>query len=409
MLWRRVVVLAVLCSFADVVAESFELNGDVNLEARWYPQSPAFAGQRSSTLGFVVEPTLYGQVGERSHVTFTPLYRYDSADSHRTHGDMREAYLLTFGDWGANSWEVQVGLGRVFWGVAELHNIVDIVNQIDLVEHPRDRPKLGQPMLHVTISGNWGIAEGFILPYHRKRTFPGPSGRLRSRFPISEEASYESSDAERHVDLAVRFSHSVGLLDFGVSAFAGTSREPSFLESQVTDKSAQIGMKFVPYYELIRQIGLDAQYTTELVLYKMEAIQRNGSRDLLGEEASYQAFIFGVEHTQFALFDTGVDLTLIGEWLYDDRGQRATSVWANDLFVAGFLNFNDVQGTELVAGVLSDLNGEYRALNFELKRRVSDTWNLRVESIVNVRSDPEDLTYDGRRDSFLGVGFTYSF
>ena len=34
---------------------------------------------------------------------------------------------------------------------------------------------------------------------------------------------------------------------------------------------------------------------------------------------------------------------------------------------------------------------------------------MRLEAIVTLASDPADLTYDGRRDSFLGVDFTYSF
>ena len=32
-----------------------------------------------------------------------------------------------------------------------------------------------------------------------------------------------------------------------------------------------------------------------------------------------------------------------------------------------------------------------------------------MEAIANLSSDPDDLTYDGRRDSFLGVDFTFSF
>ena len=68
-----------------------------------------------------------------------------------------------------------------------------------------------------------------------------------------------------------------------------------------------------------------------------------------------------------------------------------------------------MHSTELVAGLLADLSHDYRALNVELKRRLSGSWTVRLEAIVNLSSDPEDLTYDGRRDSFLGVDFTYSF
>ena len=293
--------------------------------------------------------------------------------------------------------------------MAELHNLVDIVNQLDLVEHPRDRPKLGQPMAHLTVSGDWGIAELFLLPYHRKRTFPGPGGRLRSGRPIDSNAVYESGAEEHHVDFAARYSQAVGLLDFGLSAFVGTSREPSFLVGPPSGPFPAVDTTLIPYYEQIRQFGIDAQLTTGPLLYKMEAIHRSGARNLLGQEENYRAFIFGLEHTIYGLFGSAADLTVLGEWLYDDRGRRAASIWANDLFVAAFLAFNDVQGTELAAGVLGDLSRDYRALNLELKRRISGNWSMRFEAIVNLQSDPEDLTYDGRRDSFLGVGFTYSF
>ncbi len=392
---------------ADTV-QAFDLSGNLSLQTRWYPQSPAFPGQRSGTGGIVLEPTIYGELAPQTSFTFTPLYRYDSADSQRTHADLREAFLLTYGDWGENSWELRLGLDRVFWGVAEIHNLVDIVNQLDLVEHPRNRPKLGQPMVHLTIFGNWGIAESFLLPYHRKRTFPGRTGRHRPARLIDENALYEDAAEENHVDFAFRYSHSTGPFDIGLTAFAGTSREPLFID-HVPGSSSVRNTLFIPYYEQIQQLGIEAQLTTEPWLYKMEAIHRGGARNLLGQEEDYSAFIFGLERAHYGLFDSPTDLTVLTEWLYDDRGARATSVWENDLYIAGFLALNDVQGTELVAGILGDLHHDYRALNLELKRRLSGSWSMRLEAMVNLSSDPQDITYDGRRDGFVGMEFTLSF
>ena len=395
-----------LVSAVGAGAQTLDWSGDVSVQGRWYPESPAFRGQRSGTAGFVAEPTLYGEVAPGASFTLTPLHRYDSADSRRTHTDLREAYLLTWGDWGDSAWELRVGVDRVFWGVAELHNLVDVVNQLDLVEHPRDRPKLGQPMVHLTVSGDWGIAESFVLPYHRKRTFPGRAGRLRSGRLIEEDALYESGAEERHVDFAVRYGNAVGLLDFGLSGFVGTSREPFFVAA---DPRPSSDAPWIPYYGQIRQFGVDAQLTTEGWLYKLEAIRREGARNLLGREEDYHAFIVGLERSLYGLFGSGADLTVLAEWHYDDRGRRATSVWDRDLFIAGFLALNDVQGTEFVAGILSDLRHDYRALNMELKRRLSDNWSMRLEAIASLSVDPRDLTYDGRRDGFVGVGLTYSF
>ena len=391
-----------LMAAADAGAQAIDFAGKISLQGRWYPDSPAFRDQRSSTGGLVAEPTLYGEIAETTSVTVAPLYRYDSADPQRTHADLREAYLLTFGEWDENSWEIRLGFDRVFWGVAEVHNLVDIVNQVDLVEHPRDRPKLGQPMAHLTMSGDWGVAEAFLLPYHRKRTFPGPRGRHRSGYPIDDDALYESGAEERRVDVAFRYSNAVGLLDFGLSAFAGTSREPVFLPTGPAGP-------LIPYYERIRQFGVDAQLTTEPWLYKMEAIHRGGARNLLGREEDYSALILGLERTLYARFGSGTDLTVLAEWLYDGRGRRATTVWQNDLFVSGSLAFNDVQDTRLVAGLLGDLRHDYRALNLELKRRLSNSWTVRLEGVATLSADPKDLTYSGRRDSFAGVDFTFSF
>ena len=405
----RGTIAALVFVAAGAEAQDIDFSGDLSLPARWYPESPAFPDQRSTASGVVVQPTLYAESAQGSSFTLTPFYRYDSADSQRTHADVREAYMLMYGAWGENAWELRFGVDRVFWGVAELNNLVDIVNQLDLVEHPRDRPKLGQPMAHLTISGDWGIAEAFVLPYHRKRSFPGPAGRLRSSFPIDDDALYESSDEERHVDYAARYSNYVGPLDFGLSAFVGTSREPSFLFGDRTEPLSPGDASLIPYYEQIRQFGIDAQFTTETWLYKMEAIYRSGARNLLGQEEAYRASILGVERSLYGLFGSTRDLTLLAEWHHDGRGRRAPTVWGNDVFIAGFLAFNDVQGTELIAGILGDVSHDYRSVNFDLKRRLSGNWSMRIESIVVVSADPEDLTYDGRRDSFIGFDFTYSF
>ena len=165
----------------------------------------------------------------------------------------------------------------------------------------------------------------------------------------------------------------------------------------------------VPYYEQIRQFGIDAQFTTETWLYKMEAIYRKGVRNQLGQEEAYRASILGVERSLYGRFGSTRDLSLLAEWHHDGRGRRAPTVWGNDMFFAGFLAFNDVQGTELVAGILGDRRHDYRSVNFDLKRRLSGNWSMRIESIIVVSADPEDMTYDGRRDSFIGFDFTYSF
>ena len=266
-----------------------EFSGHLNAESRWFPEAGAHAGQRSLASGFVAAPELYLEDAEGRSLTLAPFFRYDNTDPRRTHADLREAYLLLFGEIGDGEWELRAGVDQVFWGVTESQHLVDIVNQVDFVEHPAGEAKLGQPMVYLTWSSEWGVMEMLGLPYHRARTFPGRAGRLRLPLVVeNEHVEYESAAKERHVDFAARYSHSFGLLDMGVSAFNGTSREPALkllLDSSGTPVLGQ-------YYAQIHQFGLDAQLTVGSWLFKLEAIQRAGARNLSGQRRGLRCVRF---------------------------------------------------------------------------------------------------------------------
>ncbi len=395
---------------AAIEIADHELSGRLALEGRWYYETGAHPGQRSHATGFVMEPKLYVEDVEGRSLTVAPFFRYDGADPRRTHLDLREAYLLLFGKIGDDEWEVRLGADRVFWGVTESRHLVDIINQTDLVEHPNEEAKLGQPMVHITWSGDWGAAEIFALPYHRERTFPGRSGRLRTQLIVdAERVSYESPAAEWHVDVAARYSQSFGPLDMGVSVFDGTSREPCLvcLPPRLDRSGAQV---LVPYYEQIRQFGLDAQLTIESWLFKIEAIHRAGARNQIGREQNYGAFVLGGEYTFNSVFGSAADLSLLGEWNYDGRGRNATNIFNDDFFLAARLAFNDVDSTEIVASILGDADHSTRSMTFELGRRLSDQWSLHLEALVILGVDKADrIHHQTRRDSFIALDLTYSF
>ena len=423
------VVAAEACAESGSFEHSF--SGRYSVESRWYPQSSAHAGQRSHATGFIAEPTLYFEDVEGRSLTLTPFFRFDGADSLRTHADLREAYLLLFGEIGDGEWEARLGIDRVFWGVAELHNPVDIVNQTDVVEHPDEKTKLGQPLAHLTFSGDWGTAELFALPWHRERTYPGRHGRLRPGLVVDHNlVEYESGAEERHLDVAARYSHSFGPLDLGLSVFDGTSREPalrpaSFRPLPPLPAGIPIptcdGIPVVafptalaPYYPQIRQFGLDAQLTTESVLLKLEAIHRAGAPNLpdcqhpFGEE-DYAAFVIGGEYTFYSVLESAIDLSLLGEWHYDDRGRRSTRPFQNDVFLAGRLALNDVEGTEIIASVIADTDYGSRTMSVEFNRRLSDEWSLRLEATAMLDLDEADPIRTTWRDSFIAAELTYNF
>ena len=397
---------------ARIGIDHHRFSGRSSIETRWFPERAAHAGQGGHASGFFAAPKLYLEDAEARSLTLAPFFRYDNSDPRRTHADLREAYLLLFGEIGDGEWELRVGVGQVFWGVTESQHLVDIVNQIDFVEHPNGEAKLGQPMVHFTWSGAWGVMEILGLPYHRARTFPGRSGRLRLPLVVSaEDVDYESEAEERQVDLAARYSHSFGLLDMGVSAFNGTSREPSLRLALNRSGTPTL----VQHYAQIRQFGLDAQLTVGSWLFKLEGIQRAGAINLSGEEEDYGAAVLGGEYTFYSVLGSAADLSLLGEWNYDGRGRNATpsrspNTLENDLFFASRLALNDVQGTEIVASFLGDVERATRAMAVESGRSLSDRWSLQLETIYLLSIDKKDLfNYWTRRDSFADFGLIYNF
>ncbi len=389
-----------------------ELYGRISLESRRYFENAADPVQRSYAGGISAEITAYVEDDLGRSITVTPFVRYDYGDPKRNHFDLREAYLLMYGDAGNNEWELRLGIDRVFWGVVESRSLVDIVNQTNLLEHPNEKTKLGQPMVHATLAGDWGALELFGLTWHRPRAFPGKHGRLRPPLIVDTDmTSYESRAEKWNVDLAARYTNSLGPLDIGLSVFNGTSREPVLVpmppEPPEPPDDPQV---FVPHYNRITQFGLDTQFTSGSWLFKLEAVHRSGAQDSQIPEEDYSAFVVGAEHTIYSIMDSNADLTLFAEWAYDGRGQRATNAFENDIFLAARVGLNDEYDTEFVASIVKSLDTDSRVFGAEFNRRISDNWSLKMEASAFSGVGPDDiLLYPVRRDSNASINLDYSF
>jgi hypothetical protein len=378
-----------LAAIAGVRVHALELSGYVGAEARAFPQTPAFARQRRHAVSLVAQPELYHQWQDGRHsVVLVPYLRLDSADAERSHFDVREALYQRAED----RWELRLGVGRVFWGVAESRHLVDVINQTDLVENVDGEDKLGQPMVNLTLKMDLGTVDVFVLTGFRERTFPGPRGRLRSQpFVDADRASYESSAERKHVDLALRWSRFIGDFDVGVSHFVGTSRDPRLIP--VVDPGA--APVLVPRYEQVHRTALDLQATKGAWLWKLEALHQSG------QGPSFVAWVAGFEATRFGIAGTDADLGLLAEHLFDSRGAHATQPFENDLFLGMRLALNDAAGSELLSGVIHDLDGDGDLLAWEASRRVGNRWRLELEGRLWSGIPSLDLQAPLRRDDYL--------
>ena len=203
-----------------------EIDGDLSAEAFLFLQNGAWPQQENQSASIAGNVEIYHDILDTLSFTLEAFYRLDSVDEERSHGDIRLGELLYFTD----SWEVTVGLGRVFWGATEFVHLVDIINQTDQVEALDGEEKLGQPMVHLTVPRDWGTVEAFVLPWFRERTFPGENGRFRTPLPVDTDlAVYESGSEQQHLDLALRYSTTLANADIGLYYFSGTARDPVLL------------------------------------------------------------------------------------------------------------------------------------------------------------------------------------
>lgn len=377
-----------------------EFSGYVAGETRIFPQSPKFDEQDDAHVSpsAVLQPELRYEWNRRDdRVTFIPFLRLDADDENRTHGDIRELNWFHVGD----DWDSVLGIGKVFWGVAESRHLVDIVNQTDLVESPDQEDKLGQPMANLNLLRDWGTLSVFVLPGFRERTFPDDDARLRGALPIaSGDATYESDAEQWHVDFALRYAHSIDNWDFGVAHFYGTAREP-VLRNATSDTGQPV---LRPHYDLIHQTSVDLQYTTGPWLLKLEALTRSGQGD------RFVAAVGGFEYTIFSIGDSDADLGLLAEYLHDGRDTRAPATpFEDDVFLGTRLTLNDIEDTALLAGVVLDLDQEERVFSLEFERRLSDHLKLEIEGQAFDNIDDDDILGGFARDSFIEIRLSWFF
>ena len=355
--------------WASAGAQGWDWSGDATAEFRFFPFSPSFTGQRTAHVSpaLRIRPEFnYEWANGTDSFTFTPFVRLDAFDNRRTHFDIRELSWTHQGD----SWSLLAGVGKVFWGVTESQHLVDVINQTDFVENIDGEQKLGQPMVNLTVTRNWGTLDLFVLPGFRERTFPGRKGRLRFPFRVDKsQTQYESSAEEKHIDFAARWSHTAGEWDIGLSHFYGTARDPVYLAG--TDGAGDPVL--IPRYDLIHQSGLDVQWTHDAWLGKLELISRDGQ----GER--FTALTGGFEYTFYNVGSSAMDVGVIGEYLYDSRGEVFIAPFQDDIFVGSRLALNDVQSTDILAGVLFDRESGASFLNIEANRRLTNRWKLSGE------------------------------
>jgi len=346
-----------------------------------------YPSQEQNYFSIAIEPELIIDWGEGRNQIFIDLFgRINTYDQEKTHWDIREFYYQHLGE----QWDFNLGFKKIFWGVSELNHLVDIINQTDFIESFDGEQKLGQLMTQFTLYGNWGSLDLFMMSMHRKRTFPGYRGRFTTSLIINNElAKYESDTKANHIDVAARYSHVINIADFAISHFYGTSREP-LISFDVNHPES-----LIPYYELIHQTGLEFQLTAGSYLVKFEGIRRESNLN------TFYAFDIGLEYTFSNINGKGLDIGLLAEYMYDGRNEETPTGFDNDLFAGSRIAFNDPNDTQILIGLVIDLEQTSKLISLEASKRIFSNYVIEIESRILVDISNNDFLYPFRKDSFI--------
>ena len=314
---------------------------------------------------------------------------WDEQDDERRYTDIRQASL----HWRRDRVSMSLGVGTFFWGVSESINIVNVLNQADLRQTVDGKEKIGQTFASVGLRFGHGEVSLYYLPIFREREFPE---RPSLGLPVSGRAIFEASDRNR--DFALRGHFYIGDLETGLGYFKGTRRAPLLISRNPAATT------LTPFYIETENLLLDALYLFDETILKLEV---KTGHEL---DQGFFAANVGIEYPIYSLPDSIQDLSLIAEYLIDDRDAQAESLGQNDLFIGLRTSFGEI-GKSQVRGVISyDFDSHANFLDIGLEHRLNDYFRLETRALVFLNASREDTwLYPVRNEDFIELKLHYSF
>jgi hypothetical protein len=254
------------------------------------------------------------------------------------------------------------------------------------------------------LGGDKGTLSLFGLFGFREQDFPETIDRLRGPVPVAEAlVTYDEEGLDKHVGFAARYFNTIKLgdasADFAVSYFNGISRTPLLI--MVPGPG---GMVPAPFYDRIDRVGVELLVADGDMQYKFEGLYANQfGGDVL-------AMVAGFEYTINEAFGSAIDLGLLGEFLYDDRGAGQPPVFGdNDVFGGVRVTFNNDLNTNLLAGMTYDYETDEIFGSIELSSRITEDLSVAMEARI-FHGIPAMSPFNPlNRDDFVNVKLTKYF
>ena len=397
----------------------FTFGGSFETTLRYYPQDGLLPGQGDAG----VQPIIAGEIDTRTRFDsgtlvfeLSGLYNTSTGEGYV---DIPRGYYQYFGD----GWDVLVGSNIEYWGVSEGNRVVDTINQRYTIDQTVDYISLGQPMVNFnkTLGMNSTLSLYGLL-FFRDREQNTAETRFRSPILVSNsDAIYEEGDG-RNLDFAARFRTSFdalwGGMDLAVSYFDGTNRAPSSLPNICILPTGSFdranctidllqnlpNFSFVPFYSKLRRYGLEMVWARGDLQLTFEGAISHG----IGE--TYYSAVGGAQYSFGGIGPTGDTLTVVAEYLYDDRSIiQPLTIYDDDVFLGFAYTGNDVNGTAIRGGLYYDVNTDAQIYTASYSRRVGDAVRVELAAFgVNAAGTGDPLAF-AQDDGFVQLSLEYFF
>jgi hypothetical protein len=99
--------------------------------------------------------------------------------------------------------------------------------------------------------------------------------------------------------------------------------------------------------------------------------------------------------------NSGLDIGLLSEYIYDNRDDLALSGLQSDVFFGTRFAFNDIQDTQILIGAVIDVNRSTQMFSIEASRRIRNSWRVDLETRLFQNVSDREFVYIIQKDSFL--------
>jgi hypothetical protein len=298
-------------------------------------------------------------------------------------------------------WEFLAGANFFTWSTLEVFNPIEVLNAVEFIE----QEKIGEPMIsYKRFMGNRSL-QFYYLPLNTDHIYPSAKSRglgltLGNTYWVKDnEELYQGRLAN---NFALEWKHGLGSLDYRLLFFHGPDRS---LELFSFD-----GSSFHPIFFKANMLGGNMQAALWGSTVKFEFLSKMYSHEYNSiKPESHQVMALGFEYP--FIFDSGSEISLIFEWQQamgiDSDTAASYYTFQSDIFVGGRYVKGDIQGTQILFGLLHDLSREKEnALSIEYSRRLNSKWKLELGAQARLAPQKGSLPLGLERQD--GQNYIYS-